>query len=310
MKSKAKHTKEKYGIAICLAVCVLLLCVAGSYAAYTNFSSAKRVVSAQADEHILFSSNMLYTENKDTESSFYQRKRIALTENNDFVVEIYNYDPGDTAVYCHQNIIYQLKVTLLSGFGSPEEYKVSDGTTEHFFSIDSNGAYTLVIDQLTLYGEQLSTHSFRFHIPEQDKNQMKMCVEAIPMEESYGATNQKKLAAVILTGEMITSKTWSGQLVDVQSEREPDDYDGFNYEISGNGEGTVTLEWDPDILTINPWFVSQTGAVSVSDGAIKFAVGGDGQPFAYQTQFYKADKWDTSISWENLVEKIKVIFSE
>lgn len=305
MRQRAGKSIKSYGMIICLATLVLFFCVAGSYAAYTNFSSAKRVVSAQSQAQTFFVSNMLYIEDRGTESIAYQRKRIVLNENNEITFDIYNYYPGNTAVYCNRDITYKLNATLLSETGSPDNYKILYGNEEYSFSAVSNGAL-----QLTLSGNQLSTHSFQLVVPDEEKDQIRICVEAIPDDASYEITNQKKLAVVFMTGEVIGQKTWSGKFLDELTNHVPNDYDGFNYEISGNGEGTVTLEWDPEILTISPWFVSQTHAVTVSDGAIQFAVGGKDQPSAYQTQFYKAVNWDPAITKQELQETITVYFSE
>ena len=297
-----KCTKQ-YGMIICLTALVLFFCIAGSYAAYTNFSSAKRVVSAQSESQMLFLSDMLYIESKNTESNAYQRKRVVLGEDNGFTFEIYNYNPGNEAIYSKQDITYTLNAKVISGVGSLESYKILYDNQEYSFAAVSKL-------QLTLNGNQLSAHSFRLIVPEEDKDQMMISVEAVPLDECYDITNQKKLAAIIMTGELITQRTWSGHFLDGQEGHVPDDYDGFNYEISGNGEGTITLEWDSDVLMISPWFVSQIGSKNVSDGSIRFPVGGENQPSAYQTQFDKSGKWDPRIGWADLAELVHVTFSE
>lgn len=299
-----KCTKQ-YGMIICLTALVLFFCIAGSYAAYTNFSSAKRVVSAQSESQMLFLSDMLYIESKNTESNAYQRKRVVLGEDNGFTFEIYNYNPGNQELCCDRDITYTLKANVISDTGSLNSYKIRYDM--HEYSIEEVNAGAL---HLTLTGNKLCTHSFRLIVPEEDKNQMMISVEAVPDDACYEVTNQKKLAAVILTGDLIAQKTWSGKLLDEQTDHAPNDYDGFNYEISGNGEGTVTVEWDPDVLAISPWFQSQTTAEIVSKGAVRFTVGGNDQPSAYQTQFYKASNWNSEISWQDMKSLITVNFSE
>lgn len=302
--------KKNWGMA-CLLGAVVLLCITGSLAAYTNFSYARRVVAAKTENRTLFSSNLLYTEDKTTESGLYRTKKITLSQNNSFLIEIYNYQLGDTKTYNNQTITYTLQCTLLASGDSVSGYSIQSGETTYSFSAQ-DGNYVATIKNQTLERNVLSVNRFVFNVPEADRDKMKLCIEAIPEETSYNATNSKKLAAVILTGEMTVEKNWTGRLLDSQDGRSPNQYDGFNYEISGNGQGTVTLSWDTSVLKISPWFEGDTGGtLNTVDGwaSIEFSVGGDDQPLSYQTQFYWIGK-PQNIDWQPLSQKIKVSFTE
>lgn len=319
MRKRNEDRTTKYMILLCLLVFVGILCTSWTYAAYTNFSSARRVVSVRAGERVLFSSNLLSVENSVTDPMLYQSKRIVLTtaENGEtyFVVEIYNYDPGDVTVFNENDITYTLRVTVDS-----ETYEDYDINNNNVTFHEQNGEYIGEISGQKLKGGELSKHSFTIRVAEADKDRLSVRVEAIPDTESYKVTSQKKLAAIITAGELEVRKDWKGKFLDDQT-REPNAYDGFNYEISGNGKGTLTLSWDPVYLTINPWFPAEVGLSqeNITDDVnhtgfkcISFSVN-DNQT-AFQTQFYKADRWNSQIGWSavtgGLESKVIVTYTE
>lgn len=306
MKKQNNNLMKKYWGTMSLLAAMLLLFIVGSFAAYTNFSSVRRVISVKTDDRVLFSSNLLYCEERNTESSSYKDKKITLTGSNNFVVEVYNYNLGDTSTYNNKTITYTLKATVYTGSESVSGYAVKTDTEQSvaFSGTESEGIYTAELTDQELAGSSLSKKRYTFSVPESDKDKMQICVEAIPGDSSYGATSQKKLAAFIITGERILQKTWEGRFLDERTDRTPDDYDGFNYEITGNGQGEVTMTWDSGILKISPWLASQV----VNGSTIQFSVGGEGQPSAYQVQFYKADSWNPDIGWEQLLGAVTVTF--
>ena len=63
---------------------------------------------------------------------------------------------------------------------------------------------------------------------------------------------QPEIGAVLSFADYEVTKNWTGYFIDSQTGRKPDDYDAFNYEISGNGAGTVTVTWD-DSLLLSKW---------------------------------------------------------
>ena len=82
---------------------------------------------------------------------------------------------------------------------------------------------------------------------------MKIQVVAEPSEESKETVNRQKLAAVFSFADYEAVKSWTGHFLDSQANgRTPNDYDAFNYEISGNGAGTVTMTWSVS-LQLSKW---------------------------------------------------------
>jgi hypothetical protein len=82
--------------------------------------------------------------------------------------------------------------------------------------------------------------------------------------------------------------------------------DGFNYDITGRGTGTITLSWNTKYITISPLSLqnlekeleSISAEISYPDGAdqpkISFPVGGENQASRYTFQFYRVMATDSN----------------
>lgn len=103
------------------------------------------------------------------------------------------------------------------------------------------------------------------------------------------------------------NKNWTGHFIDAKT-KDPDSYDAFNYEISGNGAGTVTIKWG-NTLQLSKW---------VTDGkqdSYSFKV--DDATTAIQFQFYRNPKvplefneTDQAAKWSELEKLVEVTFTE
>ena len=139
------------------------------------------------------------------------------------------------------------------------------------------------------------------------KNKIEIQIVAEPTSESAEAVNSQKLAAVISFADYESVKSWTGHFLDSQANgRTPDDYDAFNYEISGNGAGTVTMTW-PESLQLSKW---TTDGKQVT-GSYSFDV--DGATTAVQFQFYRNPEKLSELSgksWAELEKLVTVTFKE
>ena len=97
---------------------VLILVVGGSFAAYTNFQSVKRVVSTGTQSDTMFGSNYLSLISLTDENP--PVKRISLAESDDYytiTVIVCNYVWGDETLYNPKNITYEVKAVLTATDG-------------------------------------------------------------------------------------------------------------------------------------------------------------------------------------------------
>lgn len=320
-RRKGKTWIRRYWGTLWLLAVEILLLIGGSLAAYTSFSSVKRVVSTGESQVVLFSSNYLYLTDKSVTD--YSARRVTPVQVNDnlekFTVSVSNYLLSNPSAWNTQDINYTLKATLIPMNGSDLPKDVSSiliqhGDTQNSFSAEGS----LTINKLKLENTAANTNSFVVYLPLDLKEKVKIQMIAEPTDDSsYKATNGQKLAAVLIMGDLTSVKNWTGHFLDVNESISPDKYDGFNYEISGNGEGEVTLIWDPSKLELSPWFVPAEETTIDENGwkQISFSVGGkdengDERPSAYQRQFYWAEGAKGSIKkWEDLEEYVKVTFT-
>lgn len=281
---------------------MLILIVSGSFAAYTSFNSVKRVVSTERRSDTMFGSNYLTLLNL-TDNN-YSIRRITLSEEDDkntFTVKVCNYAWGDKSLYNTKDIMYtvQAKLIAMDGGNLPEsiaQIKINDT------GFNANGECELTNQELKTGKARENTYIFE--LPAELKNKIEIQIVAEPTDESAEAVNSQKLAVVISFADYESVKSWTGHFLDSQTGRTPADYDAFNYEISGNGAGTVTMTW-PASLQLSKW---TTNGKQVTD-SYSFEV--DGATTAVQVQFYRnpENKIDAK-TWAELEKLVTVTFKE
>ena len=288
---------------------MLILIVSGSFAAYTSFNSVKRVVSTDRRSDTMFGSNYLTLLNL-TDNN-YSIRRITLSEEDDkntFTVKVCNYAWGDKSLYNTKDIMYtvQAKLIAMDGGNLPEsiaQIKIND-TEFNANEFNANGECELTNQELKT--GKAGENTYRFELPAELKNKIEIQIVAEPTDESAEAVNSQKLAAVISFADYESVKSWTGHFLDSQTGRIPADYDAFNYEISGNGAGRVTMTW-PESLQLSKW---TTDGKQVT-GPYSFDV--DGATTAVQFQFYRNPEKLSELSrksWADLEQLVKVTFTE
>lgn len=302
MKKIQKWIKQYRGAAVLLGLGVLTLIIYGSFAAYTSFNSVKRVVSTGTQSDTMFGSNYLSLLNlSDTN---YPVKRISLSDdmNCTFTVLIGNYVWGDESLYNPKDITYTVTAKLLSMDGGD--------LSADYSSIKINGTPFGDAGELTSKNQKLptgkaATNEYKFEIPGILKDKVKIQIVAEPDASSKEAVNNQKLAAILSFSGYEAVKNWTGHFLDSKN-KNPDQYDAFNYEISGNGSGSVTVVWE-DSLQLSKW---TTGGKQVNN-SYTFTV--DGSTTAVQFQFYRNPEKVSDLDgkdWKGLEKLVKVSFTE
>lgn len=282
---------------------MLILIVSGSFAAYTSFNSVKRVVSTERRSDTMFGSNYLTLLNL-TDNN-YSIRRITLSEEDDkntFTVKVCNYAWGDKSLYNTKDIMYTVQANLIAMDGG----KLPESITHiriNDIPFNANGECTLTSQELK--AGKARENTYRFELPAELKNKIEIQIVVKPTSESEEAVNSQKLAAVISFADYEAVKSWTGHFLDSQANgRTPADYDAFNYEISGNGAGTVTMTW-PESLQLSKW---TTDGKQVT-GSYSFDVGG--ATTAVQFQFYRNPKNEIKEeTWADLEKLVTVTFKE
>lgn len=300
---KGKWIRQSKAAVILLLAGAMLLAVYGSFAAYTNFNSVKRVVSTGTQSDTMFGSNYLSLMGiNDTNIPV---KRISLAESSGaytFTVQVCNYVWGDPTLYNPKDITYKVTAKLISMDGG----KLPDNCTGiemggNYF--DAGGALTL--DNQSLATGSAKTQSYSIVIPKELKDKIKIQIEAAPESDLADAVNNQKLGAILSFADYEVTKNWTGHFIDSkEKDKIPEQYDAYNYEISGNGAGTVTVTWD-DSLLLSKWATND----KQQNDSYTFNV--DGSTTAIQFQFYKnPEKWSALEDWEALEKLVTVKFKE
>lgn len=298
---KGKWIRQSKAAAIFLLAGAMLLAIYGSFAAYTNFNSVKRVVSTGTQSDTMFGSNYLTLMNLSDTSIPVKRISLAGNDNNHtFTVQVCNYVWGDESLYNPRQISYTMKAELIPMNGGTLPGGC-DGIKMRGTPFSADGRCDL--GNQTLDTGDAKTNEYKIEIPTFLKDKIKIKIIAEPGKSSKEAVNFQKLAAILSFADYEVNKNWTGHFIDSQTHT-PDDYDAFNYEVSGNGAGTVTVTW-PDSLLLSKW------ATNGEQTSNSYTFNVDGTATAIQFQFYKnPEKWSAPEDWEALEKLVTVDFKE
>lgn len=243
-----RRTGLLYKIAIFLLVLAAIATLSFSFAAYTSFNTAKRVVSTTKAEDVRFSSNYLVL--TDINDSTLTSRKVTATDNagtSSFTLQICNYIYGNEAMYNSKSIDYNLNVKVI----------VLDLDEVELNQIKINGkSFSTESKDIsdTLSGGATNIKDYVFSFPESYKSKIRFEISATPKDASKSATNDKKLSANITLSTLVISNGWSGKFIDNKAV-DVKDYDGFNYELSGKGSGVIELTIDAS-LCLSKWFIT------------------------------------------------------
>ena len=287
--------RPKWKRIILAVICLIgLLAVAGgSFAAYTSQAFQRGVARNRDNETVRFTSNYLQSCGNNTGKDSYATRNISFTEaqKNEseltFELDIRNYINENANLVNQRDITYDLTISFSNG--GADSYTVVDEDAKKSYA----NAKEYVISAKTLTGRGAKSHTYTIKFPGSDLDKLKITVTAVP--QNLSVTNSQILAAVISPCVGTTADTFSyeGKFV-YDASATPTAYDGFNYEISiSSGEAEAVLEWNPAVLEIDKFFLSNNEfSVSSENGRNKINLimnraGGTGD---YLIPFYIKDR--------------------
>ncbi|MGN0114809.1 MAG: hypothetical protein ACI396_05740, partial [Acutalibacteraceae bacterium] len=261
------------------------------FAAYTNINRVKRVVSTQGENNVAFSSNYLTLLNSDV--STFDLKRISIPKSSntgEFTITVCNYVHSNPSILNTYDISYNMMLTLVDAVTGEsvttgyDAASVSFGENSYSFT---NGVCT--IENQSLTGKVKSIDTYNITVPSSFIDKINIKAEATPDSSSLVHTNNYKLAREFAFAEYSDNTTsWTGSF----AETDVNSYDGFNYVLKGQGEGTVTLTWDSSQLEISQVFLNNYSLIaSVGSGnqmTVMFSVNSN-EKNRYDIQFYKTE---------------------
>ena len=300
-----------------IVVCVLLV-VSGSYAAYSSVQYIKGVGVAKAEKTDLpFSSNYLTLCGRGNADPPERMVSVSTGNPVSVSVTVCNYPQNDRLKFHKTDISYTLEATLLDANGAalPDliSYLDGDGNPQTIdkaaliscfqlklnnednksFTTDANGNVTCGPINASLSGgaANWNVHVLQCTAPDGIDAASLMNLVSIQMKVTP-TCGDSCLASSQLLGRLKvvavdrSDQQWDGNFVEDLSNLAA--VDALNYVLSGTAEETITLQWDPNVITLSQWSKKDLESLTTasSDGSITIHVGGEGNPTSYRLQFY------------------------
>mgnify|MGYP002620516049 CR=1 FL=1 len=279
----------------------MFLLIAGSLAAYTSLSNAKRTISTVGSKQ-LFSSNILLEYD---EESAVQGKSMSFSADGNavFKVSVCNYAQGDDGKYASEDIKYNINVSLIDQNGKPvtdqsvlSEYKWNDTS---FLTQPTEG---------TLTGEKASNNIYSVTVPVADMKKYKIKITAEPTSKQY-----KPLGRILYFSEDIASSEWKITYLSDEQNQKAYDLGCIHIKLTGSEYARLTLTWDSEHVQIDPWFledIEKDTNASATKNSLTFTAGGDTGKNQYNIAFYRTSPVhgddSTLETWDNIKSYISL----
>ena len=276
-----KREKTNLLIIINCSLAVIFLLLAGTLAAYTSLSNAKRTISTVGSKQ-LFSSNILLEYEKEDDI---QGDSMSFSKDGDstFKVSVCNYSQDNLEKYASEDINYTIKVSLMDQNGKEvtdhsilSRYKWNDTS---FSDLKNNITYCLTKGQK-------SQHIYSITVPAEYMKGYKIKIIAKPQKEGY-----RSLGRIISFSEDVSSSEWKIDYLNDEQEQKAYDLGCINTRLTGSEYAELTLTWDIAHVQIDPWFLEDikksTVDIKSTDHSLTFKAGGDSGFNQYDITFYR-----------------------
>ena len=276
-----KREKTNLLIIINCSLAVIFLLLAGSLAAYTSLSNAKRTISTVGSKQ-LFSSNILLEYEKEDDI---QGDSMSFSKDGDsiFKVSVCNYSQDNPEKYALENINYTIKVSLMDQNGK----EVTDQNILSRYKWD-NISFSNLENNITdcLRKGQKSQHIYSITVPAEYMKGYKIKIIAKPQKDGY-----RSLGRIISFSEDVSSSEWKIDYLNDELEQKAYDLGCINTRLTGSEYAILTLKWDTAHVQIDPWFLEDikksTVYIESSDNSLTFKAGGDSGFNQYDITFYR-----------------------
>ena len=276
-----KREKTNLLIIINCSLAVIFLLLAGSLAAYTSLSNAKRTISTVGSKQ-LFSSNILLEYEKENDI---QGDSMSFSKDGDsiFKVSVCNYSQDNPEKYALENINYTIKVSLMDQNGKEvtdqnilSRYKWDNIS---FSNLENNKIYCLTKGQK-------SQHIYSITVPAEYMKGYKIKIIAKPQKDGY-----RSLGRIISFFEDVSSSEWKIDYLNDELAQNAYDLGCINTRLTGSEYAKLTLTWKTAHVQIDPWFLEDikksTVYIESSDNSLTFKAGGDSGFNQYDITFYR-----------------------
>lgn len=257
------NPRRKYVLLLLLVLCCAAVAATGTYAAYSTSGYAKRVIAAQTESTSSarrFSSNYL-TENGSTGGN----RLVSVTNAGTSVIvgiTVCNYPQDDSTLFNADTITYTISFKVYGDDGN----EIADSG----ITLGESGS------TITLTGGKTSHHLHKLTVPSDMLDKISAGYIEVTATPS-APTGLSPLSAKLQIVQAAAQQTgWVGEVTSSD--------DAINYQIHGTKQGTVTITWKEDVVSLSKWSAEMLEQVPTSP--LTISVGGAGKPTSYLLQFY------------------------
>lgn len=258
-----KHPNRKLLLVLLLILCCAAVAATGTYAAYSTSGYAKRVIAAQtkaASSARRFSSNYL-TENGSTIGN----RLVSVTNAGTSVIvgiTVCNYPQNDATLFNTDTITYTISFKVCDAAGNAI---ANSGIT-----LGESGS------AITLTGGKTSHHLHKLTIPSDMLDIISAGYIEVTATPSAPAGLPSLSAKLQIVQAAAQQTGWVGEVTSSD--------DAINYQIHGTKQGTLTITWNKDVVSLSKWSAEMLEQPATSP--LTISVGGAGKPTSYLLQFY------------------------
>ncbi len=316
---KLNNMLKKNWTRVWLVCMIIALGSLVAYAAYTEVSSIKRVVSTQDSPSEPFSSNCMrkdITSRRLTAEAFdvwvcnfdqnfpkdYSSTEITYTMEAELKVKIgptyYSFSDLQSHVTPEEYSAYVTKAANYSIYKKQDDYSgVVDPIVTKYFNSGNNFTVTFASD--TLAANKSSTDIYTVNVDPADLNNPETQFFVFVTADPNGALSTLS-ARLYATKNSEEQAAWRGEILeDLTSGK---DYDFYNYIVTGSGSGTVKIYWDDSVFELNKFFLDiETLTVEDSDDStnyngwkmVEIQVNSATKKSRYEIQLFKVQEDDS-----------------
>ena len=278
---RMKKGKNNLRIIINCSLACLFLLMAGSLAAYTSLSNAKRTISTVGSRQ-LFSSNLLLEYEKEDDI---QGDSMSFSKDGDstFKISVCNYSQDNLEKYASEDITYTIKVSLVdqNGKGVTDQNVLSRYKWENTPFSDLKNDITDCLSK-----GQKSQRIYSITVPAKYMKGYKIKIIAEPQKNGY-----RSLGRIISFSEDVSSSEWKIDYLNDEQEQKAYDLGCINTRLTGSEDAKLTLTWDTAHVQIDPWFLEDikksTVYIKSTAKSLTFKAGGDSGFNQYDITFYR-----------------------
>lgn len=267
-------------IALSLAAAALVAAAGVSVAIYTNQTYQRSVVRNRDSEGIRFSSDKLYQCNgipQDPQKYHYPMGKSQTT----MTFQVCNYDQGKSTLINKNTIDYSI---TFSGIG--------DGVT-----LSRNGQMIGNESTSSLQGAKYSVDTYLITLPDELKDNydgIEITVQVTPLTPAL--TQETYLAATLIPTPYGSAQDFSVKMEYPDQRTAISKVAAYNVLVTATGSGTARIQWDPAVLTIDPFFLKAV-KVEENNGSVEIPMDSMEKTGSYLITFYnknfKGDSWES-----------------